>query len=103
MGIGQRLTYYREKKGLSISALARKCECSQSTISEIESGKLKNPSSKVIAAVASNLEISADTLLFGEPEKKSEKSVMFFRKYENLSEESKKTIAKIVDALDSDD
>ena len=103
MTIGERVTYYRKKKGITVSELARQCGCSQSTISEIESGKIKNPSAIVIASIAKNLNIFSDDLLFNTPKTNEEKNSVFYRKYENLSNDSKKTIAKIIDALDSDD
>ena len=101
--IGEKIRFYRRKKNITIQELAKGCGSSQSNLSEIETGKIKSPSAKIVAAIAEFLEVSTDELLLDNYTESPQKRTMFFRKYENLSEESKKTIAKIVDALDSDD
>ena len=72
---------------------------------EIENGVVKKISADLVADIASCLGVSLDFLMYDDIQETSKKTerTAFFRKYENLSEESKKTIAKIVDALDSDD
>lgn len=61
--IAKRLTYYREKKGYSQIMLAGKAHVPQSAISEIESGKRKNPGYKLLVRLSKALEIPIGKLL----------------------------------------
>ena len=96
----------REKKGVTISQLARLSGIGHATISEIESGNIKNPSLGSVTKIAEALGVSIDSLVYGKhdknykPNKPPQNRKMFFRKYENITDETKKALEKILDELD---
>lgn len=63
--IGQRIRKYRKLKKLSQEQLAEMAEISTTHMSHIETGSTKL-SLAVLADLAKKLEVSADTLIFGE-------------------------------------
>jgi transcriptional regulator with XRE-family HTH domain len=60
--LGERLRQAREKAGMSIYGLARETHVGVATISEIESGKNRNPGIETMARLAKTLRVSLDTL-----------------------------------------
>lgn len=60
--IGENIKKLRERAGLSAKDLADKSEVGQSTISEIEMGKIKNPRSETLMKIAKTLNVSMDKL-----------------------------------------
>jgi transcriptional regulator with XRE-family HTH domain len=63
LGMGDRLRLARESQGLSLRGLARRLGVSPSLISQVETGRAK-PSVDTLYAIASELSISLDELLF---------------------------------------
>ena len=61
--MGDRLREYRQERGLSLRALAERLGVSPSLISQVETGRAK-PSVSTLYAIASELGISLDDLLF---------------------------------------
>ena len=61
--MGDRLRQYRKERGLSLRALAERLGVSPSLISQVETGRAK-PSVSTLYAIASELGISLDDLLF---------------------------------------
>ena len=104
--LGERIKFIREKRKLSQTKLAALCSISHATISEIESGNIKNPSFDSVANIAKNLSVSLDFLAYGagneelETDLKAYRNKAFFRKVEGLTEASKRAIENIVDQLD---
>ena len=64
--LAQRLKHWREKKGLTQEALARKADISYNTIIKLETGGIKDPRVSTITKLAQALEITIDELLSGE-------------------------------------
>jgi len=60
--LGEQLRQARAHAGLSIYALASQSGIGIATISEIESGKNKNPGLLTVARLADVLQVSLDTL-----------------------------------------
>jgi len=105
---GDRIKHLREKRGLSSRELSRIAGINNATISEVEGGKIKNPSVQNLVKIALALGVSLDFLVLGEsldpkeiPTQGSQKA--FFRKYENLSDGTKKKLSDILEVLDTDD
>jgi transcriptional regulator with XRE-family HTH domain len=61
--LGPRLRAIRMSRGLSLRELARRLELSPSTISQIETGKLR-PSVRTLYALVSEFGVTVDTVLF---------------------------------------
>lgn len=74
--IGQRVTALRLGMRLSISELARRCEVSQPTMTNIESGKTKNVKGYVLDALARELNTTTAYLLEGAQSSNDHESTM---------------------------
>ncbi|GFN37178.1 helix-turn-helix domain-containing protein [Tepidimicrobium xylanilyticum] len=61
--LGEKIKKLRESYGMTIKDLSDKSGVGQSTISEIETGKAKNPKSETLAKIANALNVTVDTLL----------------------------------------
>ncbi len=61
--LANNVSTFRNNKGLSQNELANLAKVPQSTISDIEAGKRKNPGIKTIYAIAEVLEINVSDLL----------------------------------------
>ena len=61
--LAQKLSKYREMKGLSQKALAEKANVPQSSVSRIETGVLKNPGVLFLQRLAIALDVSLLDLL----------------------------------------
>ena len=64
--VAQRLKHWREKKGLTQEALARKADISYNTIIKLETGGIKDPRVSTITKLAQALGITVNELLSGE-------------------------------------
>jgi len=62
-GIGMNIKLLRQKRGLSMSALARKCGISKSYLHTVETGKTDNIGIDVAIMICQVLDISLDTLV----------------------------------------
>lgn len=61
--LGEKIKKLRESYGMTIKDLSDKSGVGQSTISEIETGKAKNPKSETLAKIANALNVTVDSLL----------------------------------------
>ncbi len=61
--LASNISYFRNEKGLSQNELANLAKIPQSTISDIESGKRKNPGVNTIIAIAKVLNVKINDLL----------------------------------------
>ncbi|WP_352420773.1 helix-turn-helix transcriptional regulator [Proteiniborus sp.] len=61
--LGERIKELREGYKMTIKDLSDKSGVGQSTISEIETGKAKNPKSETLSKLASALNVTVDSLL----------------------------------------
>ncbi|STY71515.1 Predicted transcriptional regulator [Megamonas hypermegale] len=61
--LSNNISYFRNVKGLSQNELANLAKIPQSTISDIESGKRKNPGVNTIIAIAKVLNVKINDLL----------------------------------------
>ena len=99
-GLGQRLRQSREKKGLSLSELARQAQVSKGYLSQIESGQTDRPSAQVLYSIASVLETSVGALL-GMPVEEANSEVMIsnslreFAQADELDEEGVNMLARV--------
>jgi len=66
MDFGQRLKHARLDKKLGIIDLAKQVKCAQPYISNLESGKARNPGGKLVVRFAKALGVTTDWLLTGE-------------------------------------
>ncbi|RXI46050.1 hypothetical protein DP145_01540 [Clostridium tetani] len=60
--LGENIKKLRERAGMTIKELSNKSSVGQSTISEIETGKAKNPKSATLTNLAKALNTSVDQL-----------------------------------------
>lgn len=61
--LGKRIRELRDSHNMTIKELSEKSGVGQSTISEIETGKAKNPKSETLSKLASALNVTVDSLL----------------------------------------
>ena len=61
--LSNNISYFRNVKGLSQNELANLAKIPQSTLSDIESGKRKNPGVNTIIAIAKVLNVKINDLL----------------------------------------
>src|SRR5579864_321122 len=64
--LGPRLRAIRLRQGVGLRELARRLDLSPSSISQIETGKMR-PSVRTLYALASEFGVTVDELLFDEP------------------------------------
>src|SRR5204863_5987825 len=64
--LGPRLRAIRVARGMGLRELARRLELSPSSISQIETGKIR-PSVRTLYALASEFGVTVDEILFDEP------------------------------------
>ncbi|WP_110954627.1 helix-turn-helix domain-containing protein [Anaerosinus massiliensis] len=76
INIGKQLLQLRKSKGLSQNQLAIISKVPQSAISEIESGKRKNPGIIYFQQLATALDVSLPDLLTNDPVKNPPKSLL---------------------------
>ena len=99
---GQRIKQAREAAGWNQGEFAKKVGCSQSTLSEIESGESKLPSAKVLQKMTEVLGRSARWIVYGDegevetPTKEEQDMLNAFRR---LSPEARQHLAQTIKAL----
>src|SRR5438067_13160989 len=64
--LGTRIRAVRLRKGIGLRELARRLDLSPSSISQIETGKIR-PSVRTLYALASEFGVTVDEVLFNEP------------------------------------
>jgi len=100
---GQRIRQKRKECGYkNQGAFAKLVGCSQSTLSEIESGETQLPSAKVLARMCQLLGVTSRWIIYGEagevsiPSPQEEQLLQSFR---DLSEESQASILALLKSL----
>jgi len=102
--IAARIKNLRKNRGLTATQLAEQSDCSPSTISEVENGKVLNPAAITVAKIAKALGVTTDYLVFGDESIDSEKkNSAFFRKYTSLPEKTKGALQNLLDSMDNED
>jgi transcriptional regulator with XRE-family HTH domain len=98
--LGEKIRALRIEKGFSLEQLAQMTDSSKSYLWELENRAQANPSLDKLNRLAIALSVTSEFLVSGTdqvPEKMMTDEV-FFRKYQELPEEQKKMLLKIVDA-----
>lgn len=96
--LGQQLRKIRRQKGYTLQKLAEKAGIGNVYLSEIERG-LKMPSLNCFIRIVEALEISADSVLYGELSSGREYIYdEITQKMQNLTPQQRKTAANILDA-----
>ena len=96
--LGQRLRQVRRQQGHTLQSLAKKAGIGNVYLSEIERG-LKMPSLNSFIRIVEALEVSADSLLYGELSSGSEYVYdEITRKMQNITPQQRKAAADILDA-----
>jgi transcriptional regulator with XRE-family HTH domain len=65
MTLGQLIKHHRERLGLTQARLAERAGIPQSRVSELETGKIDDPSLSLVQSVARGLGMRASTLVRG--------------------------------------
>jgi len=86
---GKKVRKLRKANNLTMGELANICKISQSYISDLENGKIKNPSGVKLAKIAEALGVSTDYLLV---EKHKEEMKSFANSWNSKSEEERNSI-----------
>lgn len=73
--IGKKVRELRKANNLTMSELANICKISQSYISDLENGKIKNPSISKIYRISNALGAPTGYLLINEPKNSAEKTI----------------------------
>ncbi|WP_018404977.1 helix-turn-helix domain-containing protein [Marinobacter gelidimuriae] len=97
---GERLAEKRKEKGLTLEQLAQKVGSTKSYIWQLENKPGVNPSAQLVSDLASVLGVTVEELISGSG---SSEDQVFFRDYQSLKLETKKTISKIMQALKDGD
>ncbi len=94
--LAARIKWARKLKGWSQSNLADRIGVDQTTISQMEDGKINHP--RNIVRLGKELGVSPAWLQFGTPEidKLSKRSISFALEFENIPETDKKTIESLI-------
>tara|TARA_R110002050_G_scaffold118053_3_gene235140 strand:- start:1582 stop:1890 length:309 start_codon:yes stop_codon:yes gene_type:complete len=93
---GERLTAKRKEKGLTLEQLAQKVGSTKSHIWQLENKPGVNPSAQLVSDIASVLGVTVEELISGSG---SSEDQVFFRDYQSLKPETKKTLSTIMQAL----
>jgi transcriptional regulator with XRE-family HTH domain len=93
---GERLALKRKEKGLTLEQLAQKVGSTKSYIWQLENKPGPNPSAQLVSEIAIVLGTTVEELMTGSG---SNEDQVFFRDYQNLKSETKKTLSTIMQAL----
>lgn len=97
---GDRLQKLRQRKGLTLEALADQVESTKSYLWELENKPNIRPSADLVYKLAKALNTTVGIMLGElEPENAQEEDQVFFRNYQELRPETKKQLSRIMDAL----
>jgi transcriptional regulator with XRE-family HTH domain len=100
VAFGARLKELRVKKGESLQDVADAVKASKAHIWELETGKSRNPSMELLAAIASHFAVSVASLV-GEDTADDPKLVGMYRELKGLSEGDRETIRLLMNRLQS--
>ena len=101
---GERIRELRKKKGLTLDQLAAATDSSKSYIWELENKDPPRPSAEKIAKIATVLEVTGDYLMGREGvDLQGAEDAAFFRKYSQMTTETRAKIRKLASLLDEDE
>ncbi|OOM69512.1 helix-turn-helix transcriptional regulator [Clostridium sp. BL-8] len=107
--IGELLKKLREDKKLTLKELADKSGVGQSTISDIETGKAKNPRIDTLISLAKALDTTVNIFLdipnnsdISKLEKYKEKNQIFFSRFDKLSNNAKDKMIKMLEIFEDE-
>ena len=104
LSLGNRIQELRKKAGLTQQELAKKIEISHPQIVRYENKNVQPPAD-VLAKIANVFGVSIDYLVFGNTSDKAQQTlkdaelIKQFEKIDNLPEEEKETILKVIAAF----
>ena len=102
--LGKRVVELRKKKGLSQSDLAKQVGISYAQIGRYET-KGAQPPAEVLKKIADTLDTSVDFLISGDTDEKAASTLkdvellQQFRAVEQMDEDDKSTVKKLIDAF----
>ncbi|MGS4884959.1 helix-turn-helix domain-containing protein [Roseibium sp. MB-4] len=103
--LGDKIQKLRKQNELTLDKLAAKSGASKSYVWELENKNPPRPSAEKLSKIAAALGVTLEYLLDDEDRVTESNAVdeMFFRKYQNMNEETKNKVRKMVDLWDDDD
>ena len=102
--LGDRVRELRQKRGLTLEALADRVGSSKSYMWEIENKDVARPSAEKLHQIAVALETTTDYLLAAEKVTETDaEDTVFFRKYQKMKPRSKEHLREMLKILDDED
>ena len=102
--LGERVRELRQKKGLTLEALAERVGSSKSYMWEIENKDVTRPSAEKLHQIAVALDTTADYLLAADQVTEVDAAdAAFFRKYQKMKPKSKARLREMLKILDDKD
>jgi len=102
--LGDRVRELRQKRGLTLEALADRVGSSKSYMWEIENKDVARPSAEKLHQIAVALETTTDYLLAAEEVTEANADdAAFFRKYRKMKPRSKERLREMLKILDDED
>lgn len=100
--LGTKINELRRERGLTLEQLAQATDSSKSYMWEIENKDVARPSAEKLERIAEALGVTASFLIDASQTQPTEdvEDTAFYRKYQKLSQEKKKTLKGILDVLD---
>lgn len=96
--LGQRISARRRDLGMSLEQLAVLTDSSKSYLWELENRDKPNPSLDKVTKIATALSLSPESLLgSSSPDLAVEADKEFFRKYQDLTDQDKERLRKMVE------
>lgn len=98
--LGEKIRKRRQEKGLTLEQLGDMAGASKSYIWELENRNPPRPSAEKVSRIAAALGLTAEFLLDEKREspEASDVDLAFFRKYQDMSTDTKKRLRQILDA-----
>lgn len=102
--IGKKIRAERKRLGYSLDTLAELTDSSKSYIWELENKNDVNPTAEKVMKLAKHLEVPVEYLLNDNQQEltTSDSAKVFFRRFENLTEEKKQTLEALLNHLDNE-
>jgi transcriptional regulator with XRE-family HTH domain len=102
--LGERVRELRQKKGLTLEALAERVGSGKSYMWEIENKDVTRPSAEKLHQIAKALDTTADYLLAADKVTEVDAAdAAFFRKYQKMNPKSKARLREMLKILDDKD
>ncbi len=102
--IGKKIRTERKRLGYSLEKLAELTDSSKSYIWELENKDDVNPTAEKVMKLAEHLEVPVEYLLNNEQLELTinDSTKVFFRRYENLTDEKKQALEALLNYLDNE-